>query len=113
MDKLTDFYAANPTLAVSLAATAVAGAALVARAALSGPKPFQLASEAVELPLIRRTVVNHNVRIFRFGLPNKDDTLGLPPGQHISLSAMTASSAETGRRTCVPAVFCRPAPRWP
>ena len=68
---------------------------------LNGTKKFRLDREPVELPLIKRTDVNHNVRIFRFGLPDANDTLGLPPGQHISLSAMTASSQETGRRTCV------------
>jgi len=39
----------------------------------------------VPLPLIKKTVLNHNVRIFRFGLP-KDYKLGIPVGKHIRLS---------------------------
>ncbi|EAL64774.1 NADH-cytochrome b5 reductase [Dictyostelium discoideum AX4] len=38
--------------------------------------------------LKEKFIVNHNTRIFRFALPNEDDILGLPIGQHISLRAV-------------------------
>ncbi|KAI8331228.1 hypothetical protein BC941DRAFT_439378 [Chlamydoabsidia padenii] len=37
--------------------------------------------------LIQKTVISHNTAIYRFGLPRKDDVLGLPIGQHISVMA--------------------------
>lgn len=39
------------------------------------------------LPLVKKTNVSHDTRIFRFGLPEKDMVLGLPIGQHIQLTA--------------------------
>lgn len=39
------------------------------------------------IPLIEKTIINHDTRNFRFGLPSKDHVLGLPVGQHIHLSA--------------------------
>ncbi|KAJ5825925.1 Cytochrome b5 [Penicillium riverlandense] len=38
-------------------------------------------------PLISKEVVSSNVYRFVFGLPNADDVLGLPTGQHIALRA--------------------------
>jgi len=40
-----------------------------------------------EFPLIKKTIVSPNTAIYRFGLPNSDDILGLPIGQHITVSA--------------------------
>ncbi|XP_056633292.1 NADH-cytochrome b5 reductase 3 isoform X2 [Diorhabda sublineata] len=40
-----------------------------------------------KLPLIEKTIISHDTRNFRFGLPEKDMVLGLPIGQHIVLSA--------------------------
>lgn len=37
--------------------------------------------------LVEKTIVSHNVAIYRFGLPRQTDILGLPIGQHISLAA--------------------------
>ncbi|CAB4385962.1 NADH-cytochrome b5 reductase 1 [Rhizophagus irregularis] len=37
--------------------------------------------------LVEKTKVSHNVAIYRFRLPNPDDVLGLPIGQHISVQA--------------------------
>jgi len=37
--------------------------------------------------LKEKFIINHNTRIFRFALPNEEDILGLPTGQHISLRA--------------------------
>lgn len=38
-------------------------------------------------PLIEKTLVSHNTRIFRFALPSESSTLGLSLGRHISLRA--------------------------
>lgn len=40
-----------------------------------------------EFPLILKTVLSHNSAVYRFGLPRPNDVLGLPIGQHISISA--------------------------
>jgi len=34
-----------------------------------------------------KKIVSHNTRLFRFALPNENDILGLPIGQHLSFSA--------------------------
>ncbi|KAF8430209.1 hypothetical protein EV426DRAFT_9653 [Tirmania nivea] len=40
-----------------------------------------------EFELKEKTEISHNVAIYRFALPRKNDILGLPIGQHVSLSA--------------------------
>ncbi|KAK5627681.1 hypothetical protein RRF57_003396 [Xylaria bambusicola] len=40
-----------------------------------------------EFELTEKTIISHNVAIYRFKLPNKTDILGLPIGQHISIGA--------------------------
>lgn len=40
-----------------------------------------------EFPLIQKIVLSHDSAIFRFGLPNPTDVLGLPIGQHIQIAA--------------------------
>ncbi|KAK0669451.1 putative NADH-cytochrome b5 reductase [Cercophora samala] len=40
-----------------------------------------------EFELKEKTIISHNVAIYRFGLPNPSDILGLPIGQHISIGA--------------------------
>ncbi|XP_069828688.1 NADH-cytochrome b5 reductase 1-like isoform X2 [Dendropsophus ebraccatus] len=39
------------------------------------------------LRLIQKTVINHNTRRFRFALPSMNQTLGIPPGKCVYLSA--------------------------
>ncbi|KAI9572798.1 NADH-cytochrome b5 reductase [Boletus coccyginus] len=51
------------------------------RAPVLNPKEFQ------EFPLREKIVVSPNTAIYRFALPRSDDVLGLPIGQHISISA--------------------------
>lgn len=41
----------------------------------------------IELPLKEKTIISHNVAIYRFTLPNPSSILGLPIGQHISIAA--------------------------
>ncbi|KAJ3530118.1 hypothetical protein NM208_g9467 [Fusarium decemcellulare] len=40
-----------------------------------------------EFKLAEKTIVSHNVAIYRFKLPSPDSILGLPIGQHISIGA--------------------------
>ncbi|KAL8969246.1 MAG: hypothetical protein Q9183_002089 [Haloplaca sp. 2 TL-2023] len=40
-----------------------------------------------EFPLQEKTVLSHNVAIYRFSLPRPTDILGLPIGQHMSIAA--------------------------
>ncbi|CAJ0939007.1 unnamed protein product, partial [Mesorhabditis belari] len=39
------------------------------------------------LPLVKKTIVSHDTRKFRFALPSDVHILGLPTGQHVYLSA--------------------------
>ena len=39
----------------------------------------------VPMPLIRKDVLSHDTVKFTFGLPNAEEVLGLPTGQHVSL----------------------------
>lgn len=59
-------------------AAAPAGAPAVA---LSNPR------EKIHCKLVSKTVVSHDVRLFRFALPSSDQVLGLPVGKHIFLCA--------------------------
>ncbi|KAK0481905.1 ferredoxin reductase-like C-terminal NADP-linked domain-containing protein [Armillaria novae-zelandiae] len=40
-----------------------------------------------DFPLVKKTQVSPNTAVYRFGLPHPNDILGLPIGQHISISA--------------------------
>jgi cytochrome-b5 reductase len=40
-----------------------------------------------EFPLTKKIIISPNTAIYRFSLPNPQDVLGLPIGQHISLQA--------------------------
>ncbi|XP_066156550.1 NADH-cytochrome b5 reductase 2 [Euwallacea fornicatus] len=53
------------------------------------PKKVLLENPEVKysIPLIQKTIINHDTRSFRFGLPSKEHVLGLPIGQHIHLYA--------------------------
>ncbi|KAI9670049.1 MAG: NADH-cytochrome b5 reductase [Caeruleum heppii] len=44
-------------------------------------------NEFQDFPLKEKTVISHNVAIYRFSLPLASDILGLPIGQHISVAA--------------------------
>lgn len=46
------------------------------------------ADDYTAFPLIQKTETSHNTRLFRFGLPAADATLGLPLGRHISVRAV-------------------------
>ncbi|KAG0178479.1 NADH-cytochrome b5 reductase [Apophysomyces sp. BC1021] len=54
---------------------------LGASEALLHPKEYS------NFKLIEKIPISHNTALYRFGLPNKEDVLGLPIGQHISVMA--------------------------
>eukprot|EP00276_Gloeochaete_wittrockiana_P006238 CAMPEP_0184656218 /NCGR_PEP_ID=MMETSP0308-20130426/15984_1 /TAXON_ID=38269 /ORGANISM="Gloeochaete witrockiana, Strain SAG 46.84" /LENGTH=275 /DNA_ID=CAMNT_0027093219 /DNA_START=141 /DNA_END=968 /DNA_ORIENTATION=- len=66
-----------------------------AASAVAAPEPDNESSKSAaispdeprQFPLVEKIVLTHNTRLFRFGLPRPDMPLGLPIGQHISLSA--------------------------
>ncbi|KAF9229638.1 NADH-cytochrome b5 reductase 1 [Gyrodon lividus] len=70
-------------LALAIASSAFIYAKLVSskRKPVLNPKKFQ------EFSLQEKIVVSPNTAIYRFALPRPDDVLGLPIGQHISISA--------------------------
>jgi len=72
---------------------AVVTAAIAAKLLLKPNPPKKIKEPALnpkeyrKFKLRSRTEINHNTRLFRFALPNEDDVLGLPIGQHLSLKA--------------------------
>lgn len=53
----------------------------------AAPQPVLNPDEFKKFPLIEKIKVSHNSCIYRFGLPQQSDALGLPIGQHISIGA--------------------------
>ncbi|RDW65418.1 NADH-cytochrome b5 reductase-3 [Coleophoma crateriformis] len=49
--------------------------------------PVLKPTEFQDFELAEKTIISHNVAIYRFALPSKTSILGLPIGQHISISA--------------------------
>jgi len=52
-----------------------------------GPKKILKPDAFQEFELTEKTIISHNVAIYRFSLPTKTSILGLPIGQHISIAA--------------------------
>jgi cytochrome-b5 reductase len=52
-----------------------------------GREPVLSAEAFRDFPLVEKIKVSPNTALYRFGLPDPEDTLGLPPGQHLSVSA--------------------------
>ncbi|KAG0654746.1 NADH-cytochrome b5 reductase [Monosporozyma unispora] len=52
-------------------------------------------------PLVTKTMLTKDTAIYRFGLPNANDVLGLPIGQHISVKATISSDNEKGQERTV------------
>ncbi|RTE70626.1 NADH-cytochrome b5 reductase 1 [Fusarium euwallaceae] len=50
-----------------------------------------------EFKLLEKNKVSHNVAIYRFNLPNPESILGLPIGQHISISAQITQPDGTSK----------------
>lgn len=51
------------------------------------PTQILFPERLTEFPLIDKVPVSHNAAIYRFALPRDTDVLGLPIGQHITISA--------------------------
>ena len=76
--------------AVLIAATVivlVAAQLLWLRSAKSSGKPFLDPDNFLTLPLTEKRNISHNTVFLRFSLPNKQQRLGLPVGQHITFLA--------------------------
>ncbi|KAL3572585.1 hypothetical protein D5086_026489 [Populus alba] len=43
--------------------------------------------EKIQCKLVKKEILSHDTRLFRFALPSEDQVLGLPVGKHIFLSA--------------------------
>ncbi|KAB5570486.1 hypothetical protein GE09DRAFT_709176 [Coniochaeta sp. 2T2.1] len=54
------------------------------------PKKVLKPDQFQEFELKEKTVISHNVAIYRFNLPTPNSILGLPIGQHISIGAAIA-----------------------
>ena len=55
----------------------------------------------VPMPLIRKDVLSHDTVKFTFALPNPDEVLGLPTGQHVTLKYYMTEKGEDGTQTAV------------
>ncbi|KAI9055640.1 hypothetical protein LZ554_000584 [Drepanopeziza brunnea f. sp. 'monogermtubi'] len=53
----------------------------------SQAKPVLKPTEFQDFELTEKTIISHNVAIYRFKLPTEKSILGLPIGQHISIAA--------------------------
>lgn len=83
-------------LTVALAvALAVALPRLVRRSA-APPRALRPGAPLL-LPLVRKTVLSNDSRIFRFALPSADLALGLPVGQHVVVTHATPAGDEVSR----------------
>jgi len=70
---------------------------------LGGWKVFSSQAKSVlkpdvfqEFELKEKTIISHNVAIYRFALPTPTSILGLPIGQHISIAATLPTTTATG-----------------
>ncbi len=53
----------------------------------SKERPVLNPTEFKQFPLIKKTPLSHNSAVYKFALPRATDYLGLPIGQHVSISA--------------------------
>ncbi|KAK7694572.1 NADH-cytochrome b5 reductase [Cerrena zonata] len=82
VSKMADF---QQLLALVLAV--VTSAFIYFKFANSKRKPVLDPQQWQQFPLKEKIVISPNTAIYRFGLPHPEDVLGLPIGQHISVSA--------------------------
>ncbi|KAJ7783465.1 ferredoxin reductase-like C-terminal NADP-linked domain-containing protein [Mycena maculata] len=78
--------ASNPAVLVS-GGLIVAATVLLATVINSGSRKTLNPKIWQEFPLEKKTQISPNTAIYRFSLPRANDTLGLPVGKHISVSA--------------------------
>lgn len=89
LDKIVTFVSDNQGLIIGLcvAVVAVAGTQLAVSTGYLSNRKKVLTDVYREYPLIAKTNVSHNTRLFRFALPTDDARLGLPLGHHLSIRA--------------------------
>ncbi|KAF8844093.1 ferredoxin reductase-like C-terminal NADP-linked domain-containing protein [Paxillus ammoniavirescens] len=75
------------TQLIALALAIASSTIIYAKFASSKRKPVLNPKEFQQFSLQEKIVVSPNTAIYRFALPRPDDVLGLPIGQHISISA--------------------------
>jgi len=68
-------------------ATAILAKVYLSKKPKKAPRTLLDAEEKYALPLIEKTIISHDTRKFRFGLPSDAHVLGLPTGQHVNLQA--------------------------
>ncbi|KAG2194968.1 hypothetical protein INT47_002824 [Mucor saturninus] len=78
----------DPVIFTSIAAvTAIAGFGTWYYYSNAAPTRVLDQHAAKPFKLVAKTAISHNTNIYRFALPHKDDVLGLPIGQHVTLIA--------------------------
>ncbi|KAK4688748.1 cytochrome-b5 reductase, partial [Tremellales sp. Uapishka_1] len=85
-----EFSAPQMQLICGFVAAVITFGLLRLRRIFSGTSKSEPVLHAVDwrpFPLIRKDQLSHNTALYRFGLPKPTDCLGLPIGQHISVSA--------------------------
>ncbi|KAL1972766.1 hypothetical protein VTN31DRAFT_7180 [Thermomyces dupontii] len=93
------FVAKREWLPIAVAAAAMYSAYQVFS---SRPRKVLNPNEFQEFELKEKTKISHNVAIYRFALPRPTDILGLPIGQHISLSAQLPGNPNPVVRSYTP-----------
>ncbi|KAJ9191052.1 hypothetical protein DTO164E3_8874 [Paecilomyces variotii] len=83
-------------------AVALAAALSAWKVVSNRPRKVLTPNEFQEFSLKEKTLVSHNVAIYRFALPRPTDILGLPIGQHISLAATIAGNPKEVVRSYTP-----------
>ncbi|KAG6813084.1 hypothetical protein H0H92_014143 [Tricholoma furcatifolium] len=82
-----DLVEAATSPAVVITAAIVFATAFYAKVLHTGRTKPLSATEWQQYPLEKKIIVSPNTAIYRFSLPHKQDVLGLPVGQHISVCA--------------------------
>jgi cytochrome-b5 reductase len=100
-DILSETNKSNPSILIISSVISLIGA-MVYYIAMDryprGPKKVLPLTEYQPIPLLRKQILSHDTRRFTFGLPSKDQVLGLPTGQHVSLKfTATVIDEETGK----------------
>lgn len=103
------FFTENAGVCIGLAVAVIAIAGTQLAVVRGGGIAGAFLSETYHpVPLVEKTELSHNTRLFRFGLPTASSRLGLPLGRHLSVRAVidgeekrrpytpTSSDAEAG-----------------
>ncbi|KAI1797813.1 NADH-cytochrome b5 reductase [Ganoderma leucocontextum] len=86
-DTMSELFNGSYTQLVALALTLLTSVFLAAKFGRGKRKPVLDPQVWKEFPLKEKIVISSNTAIYRFALPHADDVLGLPIGQHVSVTA--------------------------